>query len=124
MERVWTTFTAAALLTGLVAASAGAHDQGYDSRVTIRAPAPGVYKGRVLSDTPKCIESRTVKVYSDTGYLLDKDETDSEGRWQIAPLIGKNYYAKVTREVRGSAGHRHVCRPDVSRTIAPAQRVA
>jgi hypothetical protein len=108
-----------ALGAGLFAWSgpASAHDQAYDSKVTIHEPQPATYRGRVKSEKRGCVRNRLVKLYNASGdkYAGFSDETDDEGRWQIT-IFGAEYYAKVTREVKTPGNHRHVCRADTSPT--------
>lgn len=107
---------AALLVCAVGATLALAHVKGFDSKVTIRAPEPGIYKGRVISERPRCEPGRTVKLVRPNGDVVATTTTDAEGRWQYG-FIGERYYAKVTRRVDGTGAHRHVCRSDRSRTI-------
>lgn len=100
----------------LVPAQAGAHDNSFKSRVTIHHPSDPQYRGRVFSRSPQCVADRLVKLFTASGVLVGEDTTDDEGRWSYT-FLGERYYAKVTRAVRGGAGHRHVCQPDRSPTI-------
>ena len=109
--------TAAGLLA--MAAPAGSHDAGYDSRVTIHNPQPGVWHGRVFSERDSCEPDRLVKLMRPRpgpDEEVARDRTDADGRWDYIP-IGERYYARVVRKVIERPGHRHVCRADESRTI-------
>src|SRR5688572_4204495 len=97
---------------------ATAHQKAFESRVTINHPSPPTYRGRVFSESPGCVASRTVRFFYYTGEHIANIETDADGRWSFDFSGATGYYAKVTREVRGGAGHRHVCRADRSPTIS------
>lgn len=108
---------AALLVCAVGATVAFAHVKGFDSKVTIRAPSEATYKGRVISERPRCEPGRTVKLVRPNGEVVATTITDAEGRWSHTFFIGDRYYAKVTRRVDGTGAHRHVCRADRSRTI-------
>ena len=108
---------AALLVCAVGATVAFGHVKGFDSKVTIREPKPNVYEGRVISQRPRCERARTVKLFRANGEFVSSTTTDADGRWRIPLVIGKRYYAKVTRRVDGTGAHRHVCRADRSRTI-------
>lgn len=99
---------------------AGAHQKNFPSRVTIHEPTSYSYKGRVFSDLGACVRNRTVQVWRDDpgpdDSLLGSTATDQDGRWSFG-LVGEEYYAKVTRVVRGAGGHVHVCLSDKSPSI-------
>jgi hypothetical protein len=98
-----------------VASPAAAHEKAFKSRVTIKVVDEVNWKGRVTSESKRCIAGRTVKVFTSDGLLVTTAKTNENGRWRTG-LIGERYYARVTREVRGGPGHRHVCKPDRSPT--------
>lgn len=112
------TVACAAAVLGGSPATAG---ESYKSRVTIREPEPGNYRGRVISDKAACERRRLVKVYADFGdgdpLQIGEDRTDRQGRWEIKPIIGEDYYATVKRARKGSGENRYTCRGDRSPTI-------
>jgi hypothetical protein len=96
------------------------HGATFKSRVTIQVENKFNWHGRVKSKSPRCVGRRVVKVFTESGKRIVTTKSEPDGRWQTG-LIGERYYAKVTREVRGGAGHRHVCKGDRSPTkSAPA----
>jgi hypothetical protein len=109
---------AAVTVLAVAALPANAHDKSFDSRVTIKHPIEPRYQGRVFSESPRCVASRTVRFFYSTGEHIFNIETNSEGRWSFDFSGTTGYYAKVTREVRGGPGHRHICKGDRSPTIS------
>ena len=113
-----------------------AHDVAFNSRATLQwqdrdliSDGGITFSGRVTSDTPGCIASRTVKVFRVVGNssvpdtLVSNALTNTSGDWPSLSLVrtgGPNmtgtYYARVWRkDLRpGSAAHDHVCRADNS----------
>lgn len=112
----------AVLAGGVVAGGSGAvAGESYTSRVTIREPKPGNYRGRVISDKAACERRRLVTVFADPDdgppVPLSEDRTDRRGRWEIEPIIGEEYYATVKRARKGSGESRYTCRGDRSPSI-------
>jgi hypothetical protein len=109
---------AVAVLGG--ASQAIAHERAYKSRVTLRVVGPGTWEGRVTSASPGCGAHRKVIVFTADGNRVADTTSERDGSWSLA-IVGESYYAKVTREARGRAGHRRICLPDRSPTrTAPA----
>jgi hypothetical protein len=94
---------------------ASAHDKAFKSRVTLKVVNGFTWKGRVSSESPRCVANRKVKLFTGSGKLVGQDFTDEDGRWSYS-VLGETYYAKVTRDIRGGSGHRHLCKPDRSPT--------
>ena len=108
----------AALAVGaaVLSASALAHTQGYDTKITIRERQEGVqYGGRVISDRRACERNRRVKFFRANGDFVNDTETDGQGRWNFA-FVGERYYATAPKAVKGAGDHRHVCKFDRSPT--------
>jgi hypothetical protein len=62
----------------------------------------GTFHGRVRSTRPECEPDRVVKLWKVTpgpNRLLDKTESDDDGRWKTAGFenAGGRYYATVAR---------------------------
>lgn len=123
MRRFVAGATVVVVLAGGAVAGGGAATAGesYKSRVTIREPKPGNYRGRVISDKAACERRRLVTVFADPDdgppVPLSEDRTDRRGRWEIEPIIGEEYYATVKRARKGSGESRYTCRGDRSRSI-------
>jgi hypothetical protein len=115
MRRRILLLTGAVVLAVALALPAAAHDKAFKSKVTLQVENDFTWHGRVKSASRRCVANRRVKLYTTSGKLVGDPETDADGRWSWV-LIGDRYYAKVTRDVRGGRGHRHVCKPDRSPT--------
>jgi hypothetical protein len=113
----WWVSTAAVAAGSLIASGSSlAHTEGFDSKVTIRERDGGTeYGGRVLSDRAACERNRAIKLYRSNGEFVGNSTTDEEGRWSFH-FVGQRYYARVSKRVDGSGGHRHICRADRSPT--------
>ena len=77
------------------------------------------FGGEVSSPKARCEPHRTVKLFrkrSGPDQLMGRDETDSQGGWQVEPNPSPagTYYARVTRKDIGGPGHDHICDPDRS----------
>lgn len=108
------------VLAGLGAASVIAHDQGYDTQITIRHTKLDEIKGHVISDLERCVVHRGVKLFADTDggdFLLEERQTNDAGRYSFNLAPGARYYTVAVREVIERAGHSHTCRRDRSPTV-------
>jgi hypothetical protein len=103
----------------LSAAPSAAHDQGYDTKITIREVEGDVqYKGRVKSQRHACEAHRGIEFWhrqSGPDALIDEIESNAKGKWEFG-FVGEEYYVIAVREVVGGTGHHHVCREDKSPT--------
>ena len=93
----------AALSVG-IALPALAQAEDFPTTVTIRfvdRPGPDIFRGRVESPNPQCIENRAVRLFRvapGPDSLIDTDRSEDNGSWSIDvegdPIPG-NYYVKV-----------------------------
>jgi hypothetical protein len=100
--------------------TAGAHDQRFDGKVTIRENPD--FHGRVTSSKAACEKDRKVKIYreqSGPDGLLASTRTDDDGRWEyLAGQLTGDFYAKIRRTDVGPQGHDHVCKGDRSKSVS------
>ena len=110
----------AAIAAGAVPTTAGAHDQRFAGKVTIRENPD--FHGRVTSSKAVCVSDRKVKIYreqSGPDGLLASTRTDADGRWEyLAGQLTGDFYAKIRRTDVGPQGHDHVCRGDRSKSVS------
>lgn len=98
---------------------AGAHDERFDGKVTIRTNPD--FHGRVISEKGACERQRRVQIYreqSGPDGLFDTATTDADGRWErlVSQLTGE-FYAKIRRRAVGGPGHDHICKGDRSPSV-------
>jgi len=99
-----------ALCMGSVAALAGAGQPKADSEISYRNLVKGslyIHKGKVRSESPKCVKGRTVELYGE-GFdekPFEREPTDADGRYKFKmkqDSIAGDYYTRVTRKVKQS----------------------
>ena len=119
MRRPILTIGASALALCAFAAPSLAHNTADPTTVTITVvnrPAGDVFRGRVGSANPDCIEDRLVQLFRvqpGADLLIDTDESEDNGAWDIDIEGGApagRYYVRLPGRVLTSPGHRHVCR--------------
>ena len=104
------------------AAPAAAHDEDFESKVTLRQIDGANFKGRVTSDLKGCYQERKVVMYTAGGQKVDSEFTDAEGKYRFE-FIGQSYYARVKEvEIMGGS-HGHTCLADKSKTTEPPERM-
>jgi len=127
MRRSIVAMAAVAMLVSLGAGPAGAHDERYKSRLTLKEPAFVVptrgtfaYRGRITSERSQCEPGRTIALYrkqpGSPEVEVGNTETNAEGKYSITlevNMAGK-YYARASKGSYGGAGHDHVCLADES----------
>jgi hypothetical protein len=101
------------------AALVSAHDQAYDTRITIHEVDEGLnYRGRVISKLHACERNRTIKFKrrrAGPDELINTIQSDDEGKWRFG-FVGERYYVVAVHVVVGGSGHHHACRRDRSPT--------
>jgi hypothetical protein len=99
----------AVLSLGGVATIAGAGQPKAESTISYRNVIKGslyIHKGKVGSESPKCVKRRTVELWGE-GFdkPFDRVLTDADGRYKFKmkqdSIVG-NYYTRVTRKVKQS----------------------
>jgi hypothetical protein len=133
-SRLLAAAAAVAVLAGAAALGsvALAHDKVFRNAVTLgkadrlAGGAPGIYRGRVLSPSPKCKHRREVQIYRadvTPEVRIRTTRTTPRGRWKTkGPALpdGAKVYALIeTRVVTSNPAHDHSCPVDRSpvRTI-------
>lgn len=106
---------AAALAVGIAAAAtgtAGAHDAKYDTTVNLTySSKSGVLTVGVKSERNGCAKTRSVKIFKvkkGADLLVDRVKT-KKGKKSVELDKSGRFYARVSRKVKGSYGHTHVC---------------
>jgi len=97
-----------------------AHNEEFESTITIKEGPPGNYKGKVISDSDDCMKNRRVTLIakesgSDAEFVIGHDRTDKKGRWHYQ-VLGDGYYAEVKEKVVKRGDHKHTCLYDRSPT--------
>ena len=104
---------------------ARAHNQEFETTITIRQTPSFVYKGKVLSDSDDCMKNRRVTLFarekgSDAVFVVGHDRSDGKGRWSVQ-IIGNGYYAEAKEKVVKRGDHKHTCLFDRSPTTPPSR---
>lgn len=113
---------AALALAGGVAT---AHTTTYDGKVKINdvdLPKRGttVFRGRVSSEKPSCVQGRDVTLYYKPAGGIPKpagtDQANANGGWKISveTIPPGKYYARIEKITLGGPGHTHFCKGDGS----------
>jgi hypothetical protein len=97
------------VMAGLIAAGGTALGAPHaPTSVTLKSPAPNIFKGRVSSPEARCVPGRTVKLFQRrldrTVALISRGVSDKRGIWRIdleGELTGK-FFAKVKFRQVGS----------------------
>jgi hypothetical protein len=100
MNRALTALLAALGAVALVGGTALAHEEKFETRVTLKAKNPSEFKGKVKAGGG-CREGRTVKVYHLLEYGGERDlvgtaKSSSNGAWEVpldSPPAKGNYQA-------------------------------
>jgi hypothetical protein len=114
---------AACVIGGMTVGAASAHNEKFESTITIKQTPSFVYKGKVLSDSDDCVKNRRVTLIAkedgtDAEFVIGHDRTDEKGRWSYQ-VIGEGYYATVKKKVVKRGDHEHTCLFDRSPTTPP-----
>jgi hypothetical protein len=118
MNRALTALLAALGAVALVGATALAHEEKFETKVTLKTKDPSEFKGKVKAGGG-CREGRTVKVYHLLEYGGERDrvgtaKSSSSGAWEV-PLDGPpakgNYQAIAKKLTLGD----HKCKRGASK---------
>ena len=104
---------------------ARAHNQEFETTITIKQTPSFVYKGKVISDSDDCVKNRRVTLFakeagSDAVFVIGHDRSDEKGKWSYQ-VIGDGYYAEAKERVVKRGDHKHTCLFDRSPTT-PSNR--
>ncbi len=100
-----------------------AHNEEFETTITIKKTPSSVYHGKVISDSNDCVKNRRVTLYareagSDAVFKIGHDRSDENGRWSFQ-IIGNGYYAEAKEKVVERGDHKHTCLFDRSPTTPP-----
>jgi hypothetical protein len=106
-----------------VARAPRAHNQEFETTITIKRTPSFVYKGKVISDSDDCVKNRRVTLFAredgtDAVFVIAHDRTDQKGRWSYQ-VVGDGYYAEAKERVVTRGDHKHTCLFDRSPTTPP-----
>ena len=111
------TWTSGALSAG--GDKARAHNQEFETTITIKESPPGNFKGKVKSDSDDCVKNRRVTLFAEESggavFVIGHDRSDKKGNWNFQ-VIGEGYYAEAKERVIERGDHKHTCLFDRSPT--------